>query len=72
MQRIDRPLSWIAKRTGISERKLRYLLDGYRVMAGGKRIDVLMRYPEQVVLELLARTVEAAAALPPARYARRR
>lgn len=51
--RIDRSQSWIAAHSGISRRRIQYLLAGVREMDGQMR-PVALTYPEQFVLEVLA------------------
>lgn len=55
--RINRPRSWIAAHSGISRRRIHYLLTGEREMDGRVR-PVVMTYPEQFVLEVLAEASE--------------
>lgn len=50
----------LARHTGICERRVRYLHAGFKEI-GGVRTAVLMTYPEQVTLELLAELAEASA-----------
>ncbi|HEX8894452.1 MAG TPA: hypothetical protein VF783_14070 [Terriglobales bacterium] len=56
--RIERSQRWIADRIGISERRLRYLINGTREV-DGKTVAVLMTYTEQFALECLANAAEA-------------
>lgn len=58
--RVGRPNSWIAGKIGVSERRLRYIVAGYR-MAGKVRIDTHIKYPEQFALECLVAAIEATA-----------
>ena len=51
--RIDRSQSWIAAHSGISRRRLQYLIAGGREVDGQMR-PVALTYPEQYVLEALA------------------
>ena len=53
MQRIGKSQVWVAARTGISRRRLQYLLVGSKVFAGETQA-VTMTYPEQFALEALA------------------
>ena len=56
LQRIGKPQLWIANRTGISHRRMQYLINGERTQ-GGKTEPVLMTYPEQYILESLADSI---------------
>lgn len=58
IRRIGRSQSWIARRTGISRRRIVYLLQGQRTDAGVTR-PVRMTYAEQFILESLAETVRS-------------
>lgn len=51
--RINMPIEWIADRTGISRRRIQYLLAGQRTQDGVLQ-EMKMTYPEQFVLESLA------------------
>jgi plasmid maintenance system antidote protein VapI len=53
IKRIDKSQRWIAEASGISERRLRYLVAGKRTIADDEK-PVLMDYTEQYVLEQLA------------------
>ena len=53
MRRIGRPQTWVAERTGISRRRIQYLLVGEKTFAGETK-PVLLTYPEQFILETLA------------------
>lgn len=55
----------VALRSGVCERRVRYLHAGYKELKGVKTA-VLMTYPEQVTLELLAAIAEAGANHRPA------
>jgi len=57
IESIKKSQRWIAERTGISERRLRYLLAGGRHVEG-KWVETQLSYPERYVLEILS---EAAA-----------
>lgn len=57
MDRIGKPQVWVADRTGISRRRLQYLLVGSKVFAGETQ-EVKLTYPEQFVLEALAEAGE--------------
>lgn len=50
----------LALRTGVCERRVRYLHAGFKELKGVKT-EVLMTYAEQVTLELLAAMAEAGA-----------
>lgn len=58
MARIGRPQVWVADRTGISRRRLQYLLVGSKDFAGTVQ-SVHLTYPEQFILECLAAAGEA-------------
>jgi len=51
--RIGRSQTWIANNSGISRRRLQYIIAGYR-MVGDERREVSLTYPEQFTLECLA------------------
>lgn len=53
MSRIGKPQVWVADRTGISRRRIQYLLVGSKVFAGEIQ-TVKLTYPEQFILEALA------------------
>lgn len=53
MQRIGKSQVWVADRTGISRRRIQYMLVGSKVFAGETQV-VIMTYPEQFILESLA------------------
>ncbi len=57
MRRIGKSQTWVAERTGISRRRIQYLLVGSKIFAGVKQ-DVRMTYPEQHILECLAEASE--------------
>lgn len=65
MQRIGKSQVWVAERTGISRRRIQYLLVGTKVFAGVTQ-DVLFSYPEQYILECLAEAGEAFGKVPKA------
>lgn len=58
MQRIGKSQVWVAERTGISRRRIQYLLVGSKVFAGVTQ-EVKFSYPEQYILECLADAGEA-------------
>ncbi len=58
MARIGRPQVWVADRTGISRRRIQYLLVGSKEFAGETQ-SVHLTYPEQHILECLAAAGEA-------------
>ncbi|HMW19235.1 MAG TPA: hypothetical protein PJ981_15705 [Accumulibacter sp.] len=58
MARIGRPQVWVADRTGISRRRIQYLLVGSKDFAGETQ-SVHLTYPEQHILECLAAAGEA-------------
>jgi hypothetical protein len=59
---IGRSQTWIAKRLGVSDRRVRYILNGSRIV-NGEPTRVAMSYTEQFALECLAEAVKAAANL---------
>lgn len=62
IERIGKSQTWIAKRIGISDRRVRYILKGSRIV-NGIETEVRMIYTEQFALECLADAVERAATL---------
>lgn len=58
MARIGKPQTWVADRTGISRRRIQYLLVGTKEFAGEIQ-QVKLTYPEQYILEALADAGEA-------------
>lgn len=58
MARIGKPQMWVADRTGISRRRIQYLLVGTKEFAGETQ-EVKLTYPEQFILEALADAGEA-------------
>jgi hypothetical protein len=57
LERISKSQRWISERTGISERRLRYLAAGGRLVSG-EFTPTSMSYIEQFALESLARCAE--------------
>lgn len=51
--RVGRSQVWIANNSGISRRRLQYIIAGFRVVDNERR-EVTMTYPEQFTLESLA------------------
>ncbi|WP_299836023.1 hypothetical protein [Pseudomonas sp.] len=51
--RIGQTPAWIAKRIGVTDRRIRYILDGSRTVKG-VTTEIEMTYPEQFALECLA------------------
>lgn len=62
LERIGESALWVSKHSGIPYNRLRMLLVGYKEV-GGKRIAVVLRYPEQYALEMILAFREAAARL---------
>ncbi|UZJ58571.1 hypothetical protein OKW98_18515 [Pseudomonas sp. KU26590] len=62
IERIGKSQTWIAKRLGVSDRRIRYIIKGSRIV-NGVDTDVRMTYTEQFTLECLAVAVESAAGL---------
>jgi hypothetical protein len=60
IEAVGKSVPWIARKTGISERKLRYIMAGSRIDARAGKIDVTLRYTEQFTLEHLAAATQAA------------
>lgn len=58
MSRIGRPQVWVADRTGISRRRIQYLLVGTKEFAGEIQ-TVKLTYSEQFILEALAEAGDA-------------
>lgn len=56
-ERIGKSREWIADNSGISRRRIQYLLAGYRVINGEKK-PVELSYPEMFVLQTLAEAGE--------------
>ena len=52
MDRIGKPQTWVAEKTGISRRRIQYLLAGHKVFEGELQ-SVCLTYPEQYILESL-------------------
>lgn len=57
IKRIGRSQVWIADNSGISRRRLQYIVAGFRDVDGERR-TVSMSYPEQYLLECLAESGE--------------
>ncbi|WP_448120068.1 hypothetical protein [Pseudomonas veronii] len=62
IERIGKSQTWVAKRLGVSDRRVRYILKGSRIVNGAET-EVHMTYTEQFTLECLAVAVESAADL---------
>lgn len=60
LERIGKSQAWVAERSGISERRLRYLIAGTRATPDKGVIPVEITYPEQFTLEALACACEQA------------
>ncbi|CAE6868667.1 hypothetical protein R69658_08016 [Paraburkholderia aspalathi] len=60
IQATGKPQRWIAEGLGISERRVRYLIAGSRIV-NGETLAVAMSYTEQLALECLADAAEVAA-----------
>ncbi|MDB5984224.1 MAG: hypothetical protein JWQ69_5239 [Pseudomonas sp.] len=56
--RIGQTPAWIAKRIGVTDKRIRYILDGSRTVKG-VTTEILMTYPEQFALECLAAEASA-------------
>ena len=55
--------AWLAAKSGISKRRIQYLITGHRVDNAGKTISVLLSYPEQYILQIIADMAHAMAKL---------
>lgn len=53
VSRIGQTPAWIAKRIGVTDKRIRYILDGSRTVKG-VTTEIQMTYPEQFALECLA------------------
>ncbi|MEW5507027.1 MULTISPECIES: hypothetical protein [Pseudomonas] len=62
ISRIGQTPTWIAKRIGVTDKRIRYILDGERTVKG-ESTPIQMTYTEQFALECLA--AEAKAKKPP-------
>lgn len=62
IEKIGKSQVWIAKRLGVSDRRIRYIVNGSRIV-NGETVDVRMSYTEQFALEALAKAAEAARSL---------
>lgn len=58
LARIEMPVITVSNRTGITHRRLQYLVNGSRVVKGVTE-PVLLSYPEQYTLEALAEFQES-------------
>ena len=58
VSRIGKSALWVSKHSGIPYNRLRMLLVGHKEVEG-KRIAVVMRYPEQYALEMILAFREA-------------
>jgi hypothetical protein len=56
--RIGQTPTWIAKRIGVTDRRIRYILDGSRTVKGVTS-PIQMTYTEQFALECLAAEASA-------------
>ena len=64
LKRIGRSQTWIAAKSGISKRRIQYLITGHRTDNTGAVIPVHLSYPEQFLLETFADMPEAMEKLP--------
>ena len=62
ISRLGQTPTWIAKRIGVTDKRIRYILDGERTVKG-ESTPIQMTYTEQFALECLA--AEAKAKKPP-------
>lgn len=58
ISRIGQTPSWIAKRIGVTDKRIRYILDGERTVKG-ETTPIQMTYTEQFALECLASEAKA-------------
>lgn len=56
--RIGQTPAWIAKRIGVTDKRIRYILEGSRTVKG-VTTEIQMTYPEQFALECLAAEANA-------------
>ncbi|MBV6824898.1 hypothetical protein [Pseudomonas sp. PD9R] len=59
ISQIGQTPSWIAKRIGVTDKRIRYILDGERTVKGETTL-IQMTYTEQFALECLAAAAKAA------------
>jgi hypothetical protein len=58
ISQIGQTPSWIAKRIGVTDKRIRYILEGERTVKG-ETTPIQMTYPEQFALECLAAAAKA-------------
>ena len=58
ISQIGQTPSWIAKRIGVTEKRIKYILDGERTVKGDTT-PIQMTYTEQFALECLAAAAKA-------------
>ena len=58
ISRIGQTPSWIAKRIGVTDKRIRYILEGERTVKG-ETTPIQMTYTEQFALECLAAEASA-------------
>ena len=58
ISRIGQTPSWIAKRIGVTDKRIRYILEGERTVKG-ETTQIQMTYTEQFALECLAAEASA-------------
>ncbi|AQY66549.1 hypothetical protein MOQ67_15465 [Pseudomonas sp. LY-1] len=58
ISRIGQTPTWIAKRIGVTDKRIRYILDGERTVKG-ESTPIQMTYTEQFALECLAAEAKA-------------
>ncbi|MNV65824.1 hypothetical protein D3C71_1585450 [compost metagenome] len=58
ISQIGQTPSWIAKRIGVTDKRIRYILDGERTVKG-ETTPIQMTYTEQFALECLAAAAKA-------------
>lgn len=58
ISQIGQTPSWIAKRIGVTDKRIRYILDGERTVKG-ETTPIQMTYCEQFALECLAAAAKA-------------
>lgn len=62
IERIGKTQEWIARRLGVTSRRVRYIAHGVRI-TNGVPGPIYMSYTEQFTLECLAAAIESAADL---------
>ncbi|WP_213878714.1 hypothetical protein [Pseudomonas sp. dw_358] len=58
ISRIGQTPAWIAKRIGVTDKRIKYILEGERTVKG-ETTAIQMTYPEQFALECLVAEAQA-------------